>query len=34
MDKDIKKKLASNWFKILQNSICQDIEKIEQKKKV
>ena len=33
MDKDIKKKLASNWFRILQNSICQDIEKIEQRKK-
>ena len=32
MDKEIKKKLASNWFKLLQNIICEDIEKIENKK--
>ena len=32
MDKEIKKKLASNWFKLLQNVICADIEKIENKK--
>ena len=32
MDKEIKKKLASNWFKLLQNVICDDIEKIENKK--
>ena len=32
MDKEIKKKLASNWFKLLQNIICDDIEKIENKK--
>ena len=32
MDKNIKKKLASNWFKLLQNVICDDIEKIENKK--
>jgi coproporphyrinogen III oxidase len=32
MDKEIKKKLASNWFKLLQNIICNDIEKIEKRK--
>ena len=32
MNKEIKKKLASNWFKLLQNTICNDIEKIEKKK--
>ena len=32
MDKEIKKKLASNWFKLLQNVICNDIEKLENKK--
>ena len=32
MDKEIKKKLASNWFKLLQNTICNNIEKIEGKK--
>ena len=32
MDKEIKKKLASNWFRLLQNIICDDIEKIENKK--
>ena len=32
MNKEIKKKLASNWFKLLQNIICNDIEKIEKKK--
>ena len=32
MDKEIKKKLASNWFKLLQNIICNDIEKLEGKK--
>ena len=32
MDKEIKKKIASNWFKLLQNIICDDIEKIERKK--
>ena len=32
MDKEIKKKLASNWFKLLQNIICDDIEKIENNK--
>ena len=32
MEKEIKKKLTSNWFKLLQNIICEDIEKIENKK--
>ena len=32
MDKEIKKKLARNWFKLLQNIICSDIEKLENKK--
>ena len=32
MDKEIKKKLASNWFKLLQNVICSDIEKLENTK--
>jgi len=29
MDKDIKKKLSRNWFKILQDVICNEIESIE-----
>ena len=33
MDKEIKKKLAKNWFKLLQNTICSDIEKLEKNKK-
>ena len=32
MDKEIKKKLARNWFKLLQNTICNDIEKLEKNK--
>jgi coproporphyrinogen III oxidase len=32
MDKEIKKKLTTNWFKLLQNIICNDIEKLENKK--
>ena len=32
MDKEIKKKIASNWFRLLQNIICDNIEKIENKK--
>ena len=32
MDKEIKKKLARNWFKLLQNVICDDIGKLENKK--
>ena len=33
MEKDIKKKLAKNWFKILQDMICFEIEEIEKNKK-
>jgi len=33
MEIDIKKKLAKNWFKVLQDTICFDIEEIEKKKK-
>ena len=29
MDNEIKKNLASNWFKLLQNAICDDINKLE-----
>tara|TARA_Y100000992_G_scaffold259727_1_gene194380 strand:+ start:1310 stop:2137 length:828 start_codon:yes stop_codon:yes gene_type:complete len=32
MNLKIKKKLVSNWFKILQNAICKDIENLERKK--
>ena len=32
MDNEIKKDLASNWFKLLQNAICDDIIKLENKK--
>jgi len=32
MDKEIKKKIASNWFKLLQNTICNDIKKLENHK--
>ena len=32
MNKEIKKKLASNWFKLLQNIICNNIEKLENRK--
>ena len=30
MDKEIKKKLVKNWFKILQDTICKDIENLEE----
>ena len=33
MDSNIKKKLVSNWFKVLQDMICFEIEKIEKNKK-
>ena len=33
MEKDIKKKLVRNWFKILQDVICFDIEELEQNSK-
>ena len=32
MDNEIKKDLASNWFKLLQNAICDDIAKLEKNK--
>jgi len=32
MDKEIKKKITSNWFRLLQNVICNDVEKLENKK--
>ena len=32
MDNEIKKDLASNWFKLLQNAICDDIIKLENNK--
>ena len=32
MELNIKQDLASNWFKILQDAICDDIYKIEKKK--
>ena len=33
MDLDIKKDLTSNWFKLLQDSFCNDIVELENKKK-
>jgi len=32
MDKEIKKRISRNWFKLLQEIICNDIEKIEKHK--
>ena len=32
MDISTKKDLASNWFQLLQNAICEDILKIEKNK--
>ena len=29
MDNEIKKDLESNWFKLLQHAICDDIDKLE-----
>jgi len=34
MNKNIKKKIVKNWFKILQNIICHDIEELENKKNI
>ena len=34
MDESIKKKLARNWFKTLQEVICQEIEELEGKKNI
>ena len=33
MEIDIKKKLVKNWFKVLQDMICFEIEEIEKNKK-
>ena len=33
MDKEIKKRLSRNWFKLLQNVICFEIESLEKKNK-
>ena len=33
MESEIKKKLARNWFEILQNMICREIEELEEQKK-
>jgi len=33
MDLDIKKDLVSNWFKLLQDVLCNDIIELENKKK-
>ena len=32
MDDEIKKDITSNWFKLLQNAICDDIVKLEKNK--
>ena len=34
MNEKLKKKITSEWFKILQDAICNDIEKIEGKKNI
>ena len=34
MNQELKKRLARNWFKILQEVICKDIEEIEKKKNI
>ena len=34
MDTKIKKKLVKNWFKVLQDIICKDIEELEGKKNI
>ena len=34
MDQTIKKKLARNWFKTLQEVICQEIEELEEEKNI
>ena len=33
MDLEIKKDLTSNWFKLLQDAFCKEIEKLENNKK-
>ena len=32
MNKEIKQKLTSNWFKLLQKIICDNVEEIEKNK--
>ena len=32
MDIEIKKDLASNWFKLIQDAICDDISRLEKNK--
>ena len=34
MDLEVKKKITRNWFKILQEVICKEIEIIESRKKI
>ena len=34
MNQELKKRLARNWFKILQEVICKEIEIIECRKKI
>ena len=34
MNQELKKRLARNWFKILQEVICKEIEIIESRKKI
>ena len=34
MNEEIKKKIVKNWFKILQNVICLEVEELEGKKKI
>ena len=34
MESEIKKRLARNWFQILQEVICKDIEEFEGKKSI
>ena len=34
MNKEIKQKIVSDWFKILQDLICKEIESIEGKKSI
>ena len=29
MDKEVKKQITKNWFKVLQNIICFEIEKLD-----
>ena len=34
MNQELKKRLARNWFKILQEVICKEIEIIESRKRI